>query len=114
MATLNDNAACCGIKEIDGIMGYKPETIFKDIAHTWFDNDYGYAYIFFSTTSPSKSGHNLATYITKHKLGTITKMRPVKNGNTENMLTMWVWTVNKKNFKAYCIRNKFVSPEEEW
>lgn len=89
-------------------MGYKPETILESIVNDWLDNDEGYGYMFFSTTSPSSSGHNLAAYITKYNLGAITKMRPIRNGNTGHMLTMWVWTVNKRNFKTFCSKEGFL------
>lgn len=76
-------------------------TTIMDAAEQWHEEDMDGAFIFFSTTNDNKKGADVAAYVEKYKLGVIVKMRPTRNPNSENMLTMWVWTVNKKNFLSY-------------
>ena len=99
-----DNLNCCGIKEIVGITGYKPETILKNIGPDWFD-DTPRAYLVFSCQSVEVSGRKLATYIRQNNLGTIARTRCKVNPNSSNLLSVWLWSVNNKTLKEWVIRN---------
>lgn len=93
---------CCGIRELNGIEDCSTaREAVVDAAEGWFEEDKDGSYIFFSTTNEHRIGHATAAYIEKYNLGVVHKTRPTRNPNSENMLTMWVWTVNKKNFEAY-------------
>lgn len=93
---------CCGIRELTEVMGSETaRDAVIDAAEGWFEKDMDGAYIFYSVTSDSKIGHAIESYIGKYKLGMVHKTHSTRNPNSENMLTMWVWTINKTNFKAY-------------
>lgn len=92
---------CCGIRELDGVEEQSAERSALDAAYYWFEHDKDGAHIFFSVTNRKLHGKNLAAYIIKNKLGTVIKTSPTKNPNSGNMLTMWVWTVNKATFRAF-------------
>lgn len=54
-------------------------------------------FIIFSDVNGSMfNGPQLAAYITKHKLGDITKSPYAVNHNTGNNIRIWVWRVNWK------------------
>lgn len=73
-----------------------------DAAEGYFEETENHrAYILFTTTGTARIGHNMAQYIAKYHLGVTHKTRPTVNGNTGNMVTVWLWTVNKRNFEAY-------------
>lgn len=93
---------CCGIRELNGVMSCKTaREAIVDAAEDWFTDDKDGAFIFFSTTNNSKIGSQIGAYITKYRLGTWMRTRPTLNPNSDNMLTMFVWTVNKQNFVRY-------------
>jgi len=97
---------CCGIKELDGVetsAGAK-ETVLG-AAEDWFnDDDNQGAFIYFSTTQGDK-GQNLAKYIKAESLGVVRKTSAKKNPNTGNMLTMWVWEVDKTALRVWWAKN---------
>ena len=92
---------CCGIRELDGVMEQSAEESVTDAAQAWFEDDMDGAFIFFSVTNNSSRGRDMVEFIEKHDLGTVAKMRPTINPNSDNMLTMYVWTVNKSHFKSF-------------
>lgn len=97
-----ESTECCGIRELNNIMECSTaREAVVDAAEEWYENGKDGAYIFFSTTNESRIGHAIAIYIEKYKLGVVHKTHPTRNPNSENMLTMWVWTVNKANFQAF-------------
>lgn len=92
---------CCGIRELDGVASSSSaRECVIDAAEKWHEEDMDGAFIYFSTVHTDR-GAEVGAYIRKYKLGVVTKMRPTLNPNSDNMLSMWVWTVNKKNFLAY-------------
>lgn len=93
---------CCGIRELSDVMGCdNAREAVVDAAEWWFEKDKDGAYIFYSVTSDSRIGHAIESYIAKYKLGVVQRTHSTRNPNSENMLTMWMWTINKTNFKAY-------------
>lgn len=72
-----------------------------DAAEDWFTEDKDGAFIFFSATSDSRMGLKIEAYINKYNLGVVHKSRATRNPNSDNMLTMWMWAVNKRNFKEF-------------
>ena len=52
-------------------------------------------------TSALNYGVRLATYITKHKLGSVVQSETAKNPNTSNPITVFVWTLNAKNLRTW-------------
>lgn len=107
MATL-ENTRCCGIGELHRVESSRSaKDKVLDAAEAWFEDDAKGAFIFFSVTASYKrKGTELAAYIKKHNLGTVHKTRPTINSSTSNILTMYVWTVNKKTLQAFWEKNK--------
>ncbi len=98
-----DAITCCGVLELDGIMQCETaREAVVDAAEGYFEEmGYHAAYIIYTTTGDSRIGHAMTRYIAKYRLGTVHKTRPTVNGNTNNIVTMWVWTVNKKGFESF-------------
>lgn len=93
---------CCGIREMNGVMdSNNAEEAVTDAAQNWFEGNKEGAFIFFSVIDKAEIGDEIAEHIVKNQLGSVVKMRPTLNPNSENILTMFVWTVNKSNFKSF-------------
>lgn len=93
---------CCGIRELDGVQGSNAGEIVLNAAQQWCEDDMDAAFIFFSVIDMyASTGKALQEYIKKQKLGSVTRMRPTHNPNSGNMLTMYVWRVNKTNLRRY-------------
>lgn len=113
-----DDTNCCGIKEIDGLEGeHNPHYVLRGILRDWWNGGYhegsGYgncAFIFFSTTNHYTKGigKTLTDYIHAHKLGRVTRSRPLVNPNSGNKVTMWMWELSKRNIAAWC-RKEFAT-----
>lgn len=66
------------------------------------------AYYIFSDTGNANYGRKLANYIQRNKLGTTITTRVKRNPNTNNKVTVWLWSINRqrtttlfnKRFKA--------------
>jgi hypothetical protein len=99
MAKVHSDISCCGIKELDDISGYRPETILADICQEWFDNT-PRAFMFFSCTTEYVSGHNLAKYVKENGLGKVFKMPTKLNPNSGNHIRVWMWAVNNSKLKS--------------
>lgn len=54
------------------------------------------AFMIFSDAVENGNGKALASYITKNKLGTITATRGRRNPNSNNIIKVWVWSINRK------------------
>lgn len=102
---------CCGIKEINAItFSTKPEQTILDITYDILSGDDDAAFFFFSDIFDAAKGNALSDYIKKNKLGRCKKIGKKRNPNSNNMLTMWVWCINIRNFKSF-IRKKY---PDEW
>lgn len=115
MAYTHGSIDCCGISELSGISGDKPEKIIKDVVIDWFNNGGG-AFIFFSCEQSEKAGRKLCSYIRKNKLGEVVRTKAKRNSNSSNMLCMWTWAVNKVNLKKWAQKNysqNFRNPNRE-
>ena len=103
---------CCGIREIDGLEANPEEHEMADfldnIVSEWFDGVGGDssrtqgAFMFFSCTSSySECAEMLIALIKKHKLGTVQQSLEKLNPNSDNHLTMYMWSVAKHSMLAY-------------
>ena len=81
---------CCGVKELDYIEYESSREIMQEI----YESERDFAFILFTATSEMKEGRNLAKYIKKHKLGSVTRSPSRINPNTHNHISVWVWSVN--------------------
>lgn len=107
---------CCGIWELSGLQSSTKGELESDFKTFINENMYdsgeyqGPAVLIFSTTQQSTNGDDLKKLIEKHQLGDVMRSRPRRNPNTENMLTVFTWGINKKNLRKYWVAN---CPTEE-
>lgn len=103
MTELTNNIKCCGIYELNGVSRTTPEDIITNMLADWDTDDDDapdMPYVFFSDIAGNKkaafSGWKLAAYIKTKKLGVVKTVaaKGIKNPNSGNVLTMWVWTPN--------------------
>lgn len=113
---------CCGIREISGISGHKPEAVMKAFAkkvygdgksHTdvWsyhYQRPHGenWRYAVFSAAARGKKaapryGDALRAYILKHKLGEVVETGVAVNPNSGNNLKAYIWTVDHEAVKVH-------------
>lgn len=98
---------CCGIDELVDIDFYKnePKTVICDVCKTYFEDEKQCAFYMFSDINYKIAAKNLVKFIKKNKLGLITKSPSRVNPNSGNSLTIWLWTINKRNLKLYWKKN---------
>lgn len=104
---------CCGLFELCGIQSTTPKEAVLAVCRNWFDDDEQGAYILFTTVEGS-NGRKLAQYIRDNKLGEVNKQRPAVNANTGNMLTFWVWRVDKRVLESFWKKNKPKDEDDEY
>ena len=102
---------CCGIDEIADIADHdNPKEALKEVCHEIYYNDKTCAFMMFSDIGKKESGKALHKYITKNKLGTVTKSVSRINPNSDNSLAIWIWAMHRGNLKKWWNKNK--SPNE--
>lgn len=117
MVYVQDGFNCCGIAEIDGIIGETPQDVVRHVCYTLLElggeSDCPVAVrrtpiLIFSDITNFKDGNTLMTFIRKHKLGVVATSRSRINPGSSNRLKVYVWTVNDRNLIAYAKKNKLV------
>lgn len=100
-----EDTPCCGVSIYDGLVD--AEAVLLDIGSdkygAWSDSEQ--AFIIFTDTKESGAGDKLAKFIEKNKLGTIISTKYRQNPNTSNLIKVWVWAPNEKNFKSWYKKN---------
>lgn len=101
-----ESTQCCGIKEIANIAEDRnsKETV-RQLYEEIYENDKNASFFIFSDICRKKYGKNLHKYIIKNHLGEVIKSKSQINPNSSNSLTMWIWTLNRKNLKKWSIKN---------
>lgn len=109
-----NNMDCCGMREIDGLASYKtPEEamtafILRGIedsdADPFNDEDGGYCHVVFSQ-GVGEYGNKFAAFIRSKHLGTVKGSRPALNPNTGNIVTAWIWTLDRDRLKKWSKAN---------
>jgi hypothetical protein len=115
-----DPMSCCAVAEISGIRHFatEPANVIVDVLCTeGYDNDEPYllleppesAHIIFTQASRGKVktgyGYTLRDYIVSQKLGTVVCSTPSKNPNTQNNVTVFVWTLDMPGIRQWAKRN---------
>lgn len=104
---------CCAVQEIDGIKGLIPYAILGQIGNDRYENDNKRPFYIFTESRDMKEGANLATYIKKHHLGNILITEKKINPNTTNFVKVYLWTIHKKNFREWYLKNIAEDLQEE-
>lgn len=123
MAILN-RTSCCGMRELY-IGGSTPlqcmKTVTQNVSSRVYSSKtrsyvqhFGLAFshvVFTQNVHPNDFaeydkgtygyGHRLAAYIKKNKLGNITVSKTATNPNTENPITVFLWTINKAGLERF-------------
>jgi hypothetical protein len=120
--TVLESTFCCAVGELDHLgFSKSPQEALKDIGgHYWHSDER--AFIFFtevrrkgrSKKVTGRYGEKLKAYIKKHKLGTVIATDTKKNVNSGNHVRMYVWTVNKTNFKKWCKLHNCYNNFNDW
>ena len=101
MAQVDRIAGCCGIRSLWDIQTEDPAEV---IVEAWeeIDNEgLSAPFIMFADNTENRSGHRLARYIKKHKLGSINRTRPALNPNSDNMLVIWLWKIDEQAVRRH-------------
>ena len=107
MASLN-GLSCCGVREIDGLRLFGVRKSMKDIAP---DILHGCAFVIFTgvvsenVSENAQYGQRFAKYIIKNRLGEVTASPRRLNPNSQNMLAVWIWTVDHEALARWVVRN---------
>ena len=115
---------CCAVGELYDLSDYNsPMSAMKAFCHFYGDyhgdpDDPG-AFIIFTGvvrfTSDSDNygddttyGPKFASFIRKHRLGSVVSTKPVRNRNNEpdHYVKVWVWAPNYKELKKWWTKNK--------
>lgn len=109
--------ACCGVKEIDGIMGQRSRIIVRDAIRgllEFYDDgmNLNCAFLTFSEVIKGKKkeykrqyGAELAEYIKENKLGTVKKSISKVNPNSGNTIRMYIWETKPENMMNWFKEN---------
>ena len=111
MATINQTK-CCGIGEIDRLgTNPLPGEALKDVVRGIIDS--GYVFVTFSgvTTRFQRDhthvgraddyGQKFEDYITRNRLGKVTRTDTVVNPKTWNHIRLWSWEVDKDALRGW-------------
>lgn len=107
MSYVNINGLhCCGVKEIQGISGDPVDGIIRDVAgHRYYSGQRCAYYLFTDNRLEPTKGKELANFIEKNKLGTITIAPRARNPNSGNIITTFMWKVNELYFFEWAKKN---------
>lgn len=102
---------CCGLRELHGIQDIAPDQrgyvrsftsseIISFVVTQMTHNGRNGAFVTFAAADGhgpmfNKVGEDLAKYIRAKKLGTLSAPRASRNPNSENMLRVWLWRVDR-------------------
>ena len=85
--------SCCGLREYEGLDDLNTaEEALLDMHEAWDDMEG--AFIIFTDPTCEPGGERLCKYITRYRLGKVTKIRAKINPNSNNMLRVYIWAVN--------------------
>lgn len=105
--TNTNGLSCCGVIEISGISkGRSAEGVLKDLFGVDDYDSETTAYLpseaphyIFTQAGNSRArkgyGYELAAYILKHGLGTVSGSTPARNPNSGRYVTVFTWTIDK-------------------
>jgi hypothetical protein len=100
--------SCCGLREISGLSDHcdSAEAMQAFCGSVIFSGYLRCSHAIFSEArgmlmNDGPYGERFAAYIRRHNLGTVTASKRVENPNSGNQLKVWVWTINKRNLRAW-------------
>jgi hypothetical protein len=107
---------CCGIQELNGIRHTSPTELIEDL----YQDDHTMRHagiVLFTGAGPTKRkvGYAEALYkfIIKNRLGTITRQAPVRNRNTQNYVSLYIWATNKEAIEKWYVKaNPLQTPKK--
>lgn len=110
MTVTLDETKCCGVKEIDGLSYTDtPQEALKDVWDSYHNRGNDCRFMIFTGVTNEKYGQKFRNLIIKEKLGKVIETESKVNPNSDNPIKVWVWTINKTNFKNYARKNKILT-----
>jgi hypothetical protein len=126
MCEVNSSINCCGIVELADIQNKDSVECLmelgRDVAQGFYNDkgvyinnqtldphqDLECAFVIFSDANETgyAYGQPLADLIQKEKLGRVSQVWDKENPNSNNDLTLWVWTPNRKRYIAWFNKQK--------
>ena len=101
------NTECCGVKELDGIDGYRTtDRLMFALCELLFDDGPQMAFLTFTDLTRRKYGKNLQAYIKKHRLGSVISTQGRRNPNSGNTIKHYTWTPNFTAMKKWYAKNR--------
>lgn len=96
--------SCCGLREIENLSDYNhTKEAMQAFCKKFLNTDlYGgytsdkYAFVLFTGVIEERYGQRFARFITATKLGKVTGSRARINPNSENVIKVWIWELNKQ------------------
>ena len=65
-----------------------------------------FAYLLFSGVFPHQYGPDFKSFILENNLGTVMETRPTRNPNSNNLVIIYIWTVDRDKLMAWWIANR--------
>lgn len=104
---------CCGVTEIDGIMGVEPDEILKGIrsevvAYSDYRRDtlvMQCAHVMFTDLGNQEWAKKLAKFIAKNDMGLVIRTKARRNPNTGRNVGVWIWSVAPKAVKKWYLKH---------
>ena len=125
MIEINQEMDCCGVRELNNLSGgNSPKEVVQQLCNGGeylYDQSIlrenprarqergRYAFIIFSQAGPPRTTHygtDLAKFITKNRLGTVTESPYKINPNTGNKLRVWIWALDPVGITKWWKKNK--------
>lgn len=95
--------ACCGIKELEGIIEDDDPV---DSIKSYVTSGWSGAFVVYSDISDDfRIGENLTDYIRTQELGTV-QSQTSHNPNSGNELRMYVWKIDRTKLAEWAVRHK--------
>ena len=113
MIRINNDLACCGVREIENLSTGRLPTarvaMLHFCAHTLGGGgNQKFAYAFFTQAGQVKYkyGDEFAAFILKHKLGTVTTPGKTSlNPNSKRRVKFFIWAIRWKNLNKWMTAN---------
>lgn len=95
MADLEDNFACCGLREINWLSEHRtPESALFSLSGFALQKDRKWRHAIFTQAGRGRYGDRLKAYILQHQLGSVVESPGEVNPNSGRVLKAFIWTIN--------------------
>jgi hypothetical protein len=104
MAQTQESNISCGVYQLFDLYS-TPESILHEVisGNIYDGGEFSFPafYVFSDNFEADKEGTKLAAYIERHKLGRVIASRKRVNGNTHNLIQVWIWSPNERSLRKW-------------